>query len=77
VVHDAKFVGSSAGSLICLVLALGLDFEKIRDFQLDCVDRTHGSITGAFRLKQYVGEIMVGGKSKNTSVMCVLDRIVM
>ena len=56
--EGAKFVGSSAGSLICLALALDLDFERIRDFQLGCVDRTHGSITGAFRLKQYVDEIM-------------------
>ena len=57
-VDDAKFVGSSAGSLIALALALGLDFERIRNFQLGCVDRTHGSISGAFKLKQYVDEIM-------------------
>ena len=57
-VSEAKFVGSSAGSLIGLALALGLDFERIRDFQLGCVDRTHGSIVGAFRLRQYVEEIM-------------------
>ena len=57
-VSEAKFVGSSAGSLIGLALALGLDFERIRDFQLGCVDRTHGSLVGAFRLRQYVEEIM-------------------
>jgi len=28
------------------------------EFQLGCVDRTHGSIVGAFSLKQYVDEIM-------------------
>ena len=39
--------------------ALGLDFERIRDFQLGCVDRTHGSLVGAFSLRQYVDEIMV------------------
>jgi len=30
-VDRAKFVGSSAGSLICLALALGLDFDRIRE----------------------------------------------
>jgi hypothetical protein len=83
-VDDAKFVGSSAGSLVGLALgmetlsepptcplglvraqltelptaALGLSFERIRDFQLGCVDRTHGSLVGAFSLKKYVDEIM-------------------
>ena len=38
--------------------ALGLSFERIRDFQLGCVDRTHGSLVGAFSLKKYVDEIM-------------------
>jgi predicted acylesterase/phospholipase RssA len=57
-VDEAKFVGSSAGSLICLALALGLDFDRIKEFQLGCVDRTHGSVRGAFKLKQYVDEIM-------------------
>ena len=84
---DAKFVGSSAGSLIglalgalslllspllprCMLLtalppaALGLDFKHIRDFQLGCVDRTHGSLVGAFSLKQYVDEIMVAPRSQ-------------
>jgi hypothetical protein len=53
-----RVINLCSGSLICLALALGLDFERIRDFQLNCVDRTHGSIAGAFRLKQYVDEIM-------------------
>ncbi|EKX51691.1 hypothetical protein GUITHDRAFT_134065 [Guillardia theta CCMP2712] len=56
--NNAKFVGSSAGSLVGLALALDLDFEEIKEFQLNCVKRTHGSIRGALRLKAYLDEIM-------------------
>ncbi len=41
-VANAKFMGSSAGSLVSVGLALGLDFDKIKEFQLQCVRRTHG-----------------------------------
>ncbi|KAJ1490206.1 acyl transferase/acyl hydrolase/lysophospholipase [Baffinella frigidus] len=54
----AVFVGSSAGSLLAIAMALGLDFDKIKEYQLDCVRRTHGSIRGAFRLQSYVNKIM-------------------
>mmetsp|Transcript_27116 Transcript_27116/g.42418 ORF Transcript_27116/g.42418 Transcript_27116/m.42418 type:complete len:422 (-) Transcript_27116:2416-3681(-) len=54
----AKFVGSSAGSLVSLAMALELDFEKIRDYQLSCVKRTHGSLFGAFKLREYITGIM-------------------
>eukprot|EP00960_Hanusia_phi_P054323 762619-Hanusia_phi.AAC.2 len=56
--ENAKFVGSSAGSLVGLALALDLDFDQIKDFQLTCVERTHGSLQGALRLKEYLDEIM-------------------
>lgn len=35
-VDGAKFMGSSAGSLVSAALALGLDFDKIKDFQVSC-----------------------------------------
>lgn len=56
-VQDAKFMGSSAGSLVSAALALELDFDKIREFQMSCVDRTHGTFFGAFKLRTYVHEI--------------------
>ena len=56
-VQDAKFMGSSAGSLVSAALALDLDFDKIREFQMSCVDRTHGTFLGAFKLRTYVHEI--------------------
>ena len=54
----AVFVGSSARSLVALAMALNLDFKKIKDFQLTCVRRTHGTLRGAFQLRNYVEEIM-------------------
>lgn len=57
-VQDARFMGSSAGSLVSAALALNLDFDKIKEFQLGCVRRTHGGLWGAFQIKTYVHEIL-------------------
>ena len=37
-------------------MALGLDFDRIKEYQLGCVRRTHGSILGAFRLQVLIHE---------------------
>mmetsp|Transcript_6365 Transcript_6365/g.16061 ORF Transcript_6365/g.16061 Transcript_6365/m.16061 type:complete len:465 (+) Transcript_6365:155-1549(+) len=55
---DARFMGSSAGSLVSCALALELDFDKIAEFQKGCVKRTHGGIWGAFQLSTYIHEII-------------------
>lgn len=49
-----KFVGSSAGSLTAAGLVLGVDFRAVRDYALECVEKTHGNITAAFRLHNMV-----------------------
>lgn len=51
-------LGSSAGALAACGMVLGLDFDTIASFALDCVDRTHGKIAPAFRLHKYISECL-------------------
>ena len=62
----AKFVGSSAGSLVAAGLVLNVDFRAVRDFALRCVENTHGYFTPAFRLHEMVQsclELMLDDKA--------------
>nr|CCA22495.1 patatinlike phospholipase putative [Albugo laibachii Nc14] len=52
---NARMIGSSAGALAATGLALGCDFEKIRDHVVDrCVPQVHSSFFGAFRVREFL-----------------------
>jgi len=55
---DVKFIGSSAGSLASIGLALGQDFDKIKDETLKIVDKVHGKVISAFNLRKYILDVL-------------------
>ena len=57
-VGSLELLGSSGGALTAVGLLLELDFDEIAAFALECVERTHGSLRGAFRLRTYLSECL-------------------
>ena len=55
--HDrCEILGASAGSLVACGMVLGLDFTAVAAMALDGVDRTHGNVSAAFRLRSLVSD---------------------
>jgi len=56
--EDVQFIGSSAGALASAGLVVGSDFDKVKEASLDKVDKVHGQFFSAFRLREYVGDVL-------------------
>mmetsp|Transcript_4307 Transcript_4307/g.12809 ORF Transcript_4307/g.12809 Transcript_4307/m.12809 type:complete len:534 (-) Transcript_4307:30-1631(-) len=54
--HCQVLLGASAGSLVAVGVALGLDFDEIAAYALECVTATHGRLLPAFQLRHYIAE---------------------
>ncbi|OWZ15696.1 Patatin-like phosphoLipase [Phytophthora megakarya] len=57
---NARLIGCSAGALTATGLALGCDFDVIRDHVLhNVVPKAHASLAGYFRVRPYLRETLV------------------
>ena len=52
--EHCQMLGSSAGALVACAMVLGLNFDELAAFALDCVDQTHGGVLPAFRLRDHI-----------------------
>lgn len=58
-IEKSRFIGCSAGALTATGLAVGADFDKIKNFVFeDLIPRTHGTLLGAFKVRSYVAETL-------------------
>ena len=58
-ITNSKFIGCSAGALAATGLALGANFDEIRDFVLNvAAPRAHGSLVGALSVRDILRECL-------------------